>query len=199
MAIVCREVHMHQVPSQNAHHVAIGSRDDAFVRELIALRGDLYARALRLTRDAAQADDLVQDGIERALKFRAQFTPGTNLRSWAHTIVFSLFVTGYRRRRRERDAVRLLTGDPCAWTTQEGMSIEGMLSDLSPSIRRALDALPSSFRAVILLVDVADSSYRDAASALGIPIGTVMSRLHRARRQLAASLSSTGEERRLAA
>jgi len=163
-----------------------------FARDLVALRPELLSRALRLTRNGAQADDLVQDAVERALRFREQFTPGTNLRSWAQTIVFSLFVTGYRRRRRERDAVRLLTVDPCAWTAQDGMSVEGLLSDLSPPIRRAVDALPAAFREVILLVDVADFSYRDAADALEIPIGTVMSRLHRARRQLAAMLG--GEE-----
>lgn len=172
-------------------HAQLAQEESRFARDLVALRPELHARALRLTRNAAQADDLVQDAVERALRFRSQFTPGTNLRSWAQTIVFSLFVTGYRRKRRERDAVRLLTVDPCAWTAQEGMSVEGLLSDLSPPTRRAVDALPPSFREVILLVDVADFSYRDAADALEIPIGTVMSRLHRARRQLAAMLGGT--------
>ena len=74
----------------------------AFVCDLLAIRPDLRARALRLTRDEAHADDLVQDAIERALRCREQFVPGTNLRSWAQTIVFSVFVSGYRRRRRER-------------------------------------------------------------------------------------------------
>ena len=162
--------------------------DDSFARELVALRGELQARALRLTRDPAAADDLVQDSIERALRFRAQFTPGTSLRSWAQTIVFTLFITGYRRRRREREAVRSLTVDPCAWTAAEPMSVEGAQRDLSPTLRRALDGLPRAFREVIVMVDVGDFSYRDAADALGVPIGTVMSRLHRARKQLAAAI-----------
>src|SRR4051812_40770380 len=92
---------------------------NAFLRDLVALRPELRARALRLTRNEAAAEDLVQDAIERALKFRAQFVPGTNLRSWAQTIVFSVFVTGWRRKRRERDAVKSLSIDPCAWTAQE--------------------------------------------------------------------------------
>lgn len=161
---------------------------DSFVRDLCALRPELRARALRLTRNEAQAEDLVQDAIERALKFRGQFVPGTNLRSWAQTIVFSLFVTGWRRRRRERDAVRSLTIDPCAWTAHEGDSVGPEMQELSPRVQQALDALPRSFRDVVMIVDVAERSYRDAADALGIPIGTVMSRLHRARKQLAEAL-----------
>ena len=165
-----------------------GATPDSFARDLVALRPELTARAMRLTRNPAAAEDLVQDAIERALRFREQFTPGTSLRSWAQTIVFTLFITGYRRRRREREAVRSLTVDPCAWTAQDSTSTEGAQRDLSPSLRRALDALPASFREVLLRVDVGEQSYRDAADALGVPIGTVMSRLHRARKQLAASL-----------
>jgi RNA polymerase sigma-70 factor (ECF subfamily) len=165
---------------------------DSFVRDLCALRPDLRARALRLTRDEARAEDLVQDAIERALRFREQFTPGTNLKSWAQTIVFSLFITGWRRRRRERDAVRSLAIDPCSWTSQDDAVAE--MRDLSPKVKRALEELPSAFRDVVLMVDVAERSYRDAADALGVPIGTVMSRLHRARKQLAVSLAEPDQQ-----
>jgi RNA polymerase sigma-70 factor (ECF subfamily) len=168
---------------------------DTFARELVALRPELHARALRLTRNAALADDLVQDSIERALRFRAQFQPGTNLRSWAQTIVFSLFITGYRRRRRERDAVRVLTVDPCAWTAQDSFGLDASTLDLSPSLRRAVESLPPSFREVLMMVDVGEYSYRDAADALHVPIGTVMSRLHRARKQLASALSLSEVEK----
>lgn len=170
---------------------------DTFARDLIAIRSELRARALRLTRDEAQAEDLVQDAIERALRFREQFQPGTNLKSWAQTIVFSLFVTGWRRRRRERDAVKSLAIDPCSWTSREAESIDTQMKDLSPKVRRALEDLPRAFRDVVLMVDVDERSYRDAADALGVPIGTVMSRLHRARKALAASLSE--EQAQLAA
>ena len=167
---------------------------DPFPRDLVALRPELLARALRLTRNPAHADDLVQDAIERALRFRDQFQPGTNLRSWAQTIVFSLFITGYRRRRREREAVRVLTVDPCAWTTKEVGSIDASTLELSPSLRRAVEALPKSFREVLMMVDVGELSYRDAADAIGVPIGTVMSRLHRARKQLASMIETDGEK-----
>jgi RNA polymerase sigma-70 factor (ECF subfamily) len=169
---------------------------DAFVYDLLAIRPDLRARALRLTRDDAHADDLVQDAVERALRCREQFVPGTNLRSWAQTIVFSVFVSGYRRRRREREAMKTLGVDPCAWTQPEPETPALPMSELPPRMRRAVDALPSGFRQVLMLVDVGEHSYRDVADHLGIPIGTVMSRLHRARRQLAAAL---GDESRMAA
>lgn len=170
---------------------------DGFAHELVALRPELRARALRLTRNEAQAEDLVQDAIERALKFRDQFQPGTNLKSWAQTIVFSLFVTGWRRRRRERDAVKSLAIDPCAWTAQDDVALGAEMRELSPRVQKALEELPRAFREVVLMVDVGERSYRDAADALGVPIGTVMSRLHRARKQLAEAL--TEGEARLAA
>ena len=172
--------------------IPFSSSHDSFARDLCALRPDLRARALRLTRDEAQAEDLVQDAIERALRFRDQFQPGTNLKSWAQTIVFSLFVTGWRRRRRERDAVRSLAIDPCAWTAQEDTSNAAL--DLSPKVKRALDELPRAFREVVMMVDVSERSYRDAADALGVPIGTVMSRLHRARKQLATALAEPDQQ-----
>jgi RNA polymerase sigma-70 factor (ECF subfamily) len=184
---------------------ALGGRGASdFLRDLVTLRPELRARAMRLTRNEAAAEDLVQDAIERAIKFREQFVPGTNLRSWAQTIVFSVFVTGWRRKRRERDAVKSLAIDPCAWTAQDSDSIDASMHDLSPRVRLALEALPSTFRDVVLIVDVGERSYKDAADTLGIPVGTVMSRLHRARKQLAAQLRELGEagegaEERLAA
>lgn len=169
-------------------------RDDAFARQLVALRPEMRARALRLTRNEALADDLVQDAVERALKFRGQFQPGTNLKSWAQTIVFSVFVTGWRRRRRERDAVKALAIDPCAWTAQDDVDLGAEMRALSPKVQSALEQLPRAFRDVVLMVDVGERSYRDAADALGVPIGTVMSRLHRARKQLAEALVETQEQ-----
>jgi DNA-directed RNA polymerase specialized sigma24 family protein len=83
---------------------------------LTELLPDLRGRAMRLCADRAQADDLVQDTVERALRFAGQYEQGTNLRAWAYQILFSVFVTRYRRQRRERKAMRWLATDPCAWT-----------------------------------------------------------------------------------
>jgi RNA polymerase sigma-70 factor (ECF subfamily) len=143
---------------------------------------DLYTRALRLARNDAVAQDVVQDTVERALRFESQFEPGSNLRAWLQRILLSVFITRCRRCRRERRALENLTHDPCAWTLPEPRA--GAQS-LSPPVHRALAALPATFRQAVELVDVADLSYRDAAEIIGVPLGTVMSRLHRGRRILA--------------
>ena len=152
---------------------------------LITLIPELRGRALRLTGNRAGADDLVQDTIERALKFAAQYELGTNLRAWAFQILFSVFVTKYRRTRRERNALRILATDPCAWTLPDARPVN---PDLLPSARRKLDSLPPGFRQVVELVDLEERSYREAADALGVPVGTVMSRLHRGRKMLAEAM-----------
>jgi RNA polymerase sigma-70 factor (ECF subfamily) len=150
---------------------------------------ELRGRAFRLVGDTARAEDLVQDTFERALRFASQYTSGTNLRAWAGQVLFSVFVTKYRRIRRERNALRLLASDPCAWTAPEPLTADGNLG-LSVSTKTKLDALPETFRDVLVLVDLEDHSYREAADALGVPVGTVMSRLHRGRKLLAAEFAA---------
>jgi RNA polymerase sigma-70 factor (ECF subfamily) len=157
----------------------------SFRRGLVALVPELRARALRLARSPAVADDLVQDAVERALRFASQYERGTNLRAWTHQILFSVFITRYRRSRRERNALRVLGSDPCAWTNPESFASPDVEMALTPAARAHVDALPEGFRAVIELVDLGEHSYRDAAKELGVPVGTVMSRLHRARKMLA--------------
>jgi RNA polymerase sigma-70 factor (ECF subfamily) len=157
---------------------------------LVEITPELFGRALRITRCHAAAEDLVQDTVERAMRFEAQYQPGTNLRAWVHQILFSVFVTRCRRGRRERNALDVLSSDPCAWTTPERLGAE--MQALSPPVARALAAVPAPFRGVIELVDLQELSYKDAAAALGVPVGTVMSRLHRGRRLLADALRAGG-------
>ena len=146
---------------------------------------------MRLCGDPAAADDVVQDTIERALRFGDQYQRGTNLRAWAFQILFSVFVTRWRRRRRDRRAMENLGADPCAWTVPTGfIAPDCGMGSLTPSTRAKLDALPEGFRAVIVMVDLQDRSYREAAYELGVPVGTVMSRLHRARKLLAAQMQA---------
>jgi RNA polymerase sigma-70 factor (ECF subfamily) len=164
------------------------SSPDSLRRGLVDILPDLRARALRLGLDRATADDLVQDTVERALRFSAQYVAGTNLRAWAQQILFSVFITRYRRARRERNALRALSSDPCAWTTPETFARPDADVALTRTTRARLDALPTGFRAVIELVDLEQQSYREAAQVLGVPVGTVMSRLHRGRRLLAEQL-----------
>lgn len=159
-----------------------------FKRGLVELMPELRGRACRLTGNPTAADDIVQDALERAIKFAAQYERGTNLRAWVYQILFSVFVTRYRRTRRERNAIRALTLDPCAWTTPERFAPPDAATPLLPTTQGKLDALPETFRAVLKLVDLDELSYREAATELGVPVGTVMSRLHRGRKLLASQL-----------
>ncbi len=155
---------------------------------LIELVPELRGRACRLAGDPTTAEDVVQDTIERALKFAAQYQRGTNLRAWVYQILFSVFVTRYRRSRREKNALRSLAADPCAWTVPDGFGSPEAGAQLSPTTRTKLDALPETFRAVLTLVDLDELTYREAAVELGVPVGTVMSRLHRGRKMLASQM-----------
>lgn len=158
---------------------------------LVELVPELRGRACRLCGDPTTAEDIVQDTVERALKFAGQYERGTNLRAWVYQILFSVFVTRYRRSRRERNALRVLASDPCAWTTPERFASPEGAANLSPSTRGKLEALPETFRAVLKLVDLDELTYREAATELGVPVGTVMSRLHRGRKLLASQLESS--------
>lgn len=159
--------------------------------ELLAVVPALRARALKLCLNTIEAEDLVQDTLERALRFEASYQPGTNLRAWAQQILFSVFVTQCRRRRRERRAMSAFSGDPCSWTVKDESA--PMLA-LCPNLERMLEHLPEQFAAVLRLVDLEECSYKDAAHELGVPVGTIMSRLFRARRSLAQALVSTASE-----
>ena len=145
----------------------------------------LRLRALKLCLDATEAGDLVQDTVERALRFESSYHAGTNLRAWMNQILFSVFVTRCRRRRRERRALDSLLFDPCSWARSDAPP---PMRNLSPRVEGAIDALPAQFAAAVRLVDIGDRSYKDAARELGVPVGTVMSRLFRGRRLLAQAL-----------
>jgi RNA polymerase sigma-70 factor (ECF subfamily) len=172
------------------HHIASSAQKKPITPEsiedlrkgLAEMTPELFGRALRMSRSTATAEDLVQDTVERAIRFEAQYRPGTNLRAWVHQILFSVFVTRCRRGRRERNALDSLSADPCAWTSSDSAS---QMHELSPPLARAVDSLPKAFRDVVVLVDLQEMSYKDAAVMLGVPVGTVMSRLFRGRRQLA--------------
>jgi RNA polymerase sigma-70 factor (ECF subfamily) len=186
---------MHDAPASSPRtssspRLPVVAHDVAGVhRGIGTLLPDLRARARRLAPNPATAEDLVQDTVERALRFVDQYERGTNLRAWLQQILFSVFITKYRRLRRERNAMRVLASDPCAWTAAEPFAAPDASHALTPSTRAQLDSLPVGFRAVIELVDLEEQSYRDAAAQLGVPVGTVMSRLHRGRRLLAEGLT----------
>lgn len=155
-----------------------------------ALLPSLKARALRLARSRSDADDLVQETVLRALRFEKTFQAGTNLRAWMNQILQSVFVSRCRRRGRERRALERFAFDP---NISAPSAAAPALRCVSDAMHGALHALPPKFLTVVELVDLHDHSYREAADALGIPVGTVMSRLFRARRMLEASLGENQE------
>jgi RNA polymerase sigma-70 factor (ECF subfamily) len=152
---------------------------------LVELAPDLYARALRLARNPTVAEDVVQDTMERAMRFESHFIVGTNARAWLFQILFSVFITRCRRARREQRALGVLATDPCAWTLPESMPV---MNDLTPALKSELEQLPESFKRALELVDLQEMSYKDAADTMGVPVGTVMSRLHRGRKLLSSAL-----------
>ncbi len=158
-------------------------------RWLVDLRPELLGRALRLTRNLGEADDLLQDTCERALRFGLNEGGSHNVRAWLYQVMFSIFVSRYRRSRRERRVLDRAMVDenllPHGRVTGEPAKVLPLLRPL----RAIVDSLPEQFRTTIDLVDVRDFTYREAAAALGVPIGTVMSRLHRARKLLATQLA----------
>jgi RNA polymerase sigma-70 factor (ECF subfamily) len=186
-------------PSASLPRAPVVAHDaDSLALGLAHLVLDLRGRAMRLTGNQAQADDLVQDTVERALRFSSQYQPGTNLRAWAQQILFSVFVTRYRRQRREKRALRVLATDPCAWTRPESFPQPDVTTRLTHTTESVVNSLPPGFRSVLLLVDVGQRSYREAATELGLPVGTVMSRLHRGRRMLATRLEQESGNREAA-
>jgi RNA polymerase sigma-70 factor (ECF subfamily) len=166
----------------------VPSQERSLKLGLAALLPDLRGRAMRLCADRTLSDDLVQDTIERALRFAGQYEQGTNLRAWAYQILFSVFITRYRRAGRERKALRILASDPHAWTQPVRFAPPDACGTFTKATARAVDSLPAGFRSVVMLVDVGQRSYREAALELGLPVGTVMSRLHRGRKLLASRL-----------
>jgi RNA polymerase sigma-70 factor (ECF subfamily) len=163
--------------------------DLRFEAEALPWMDDVYRFALSLTRDAADADDVVQETYLRAYRSWHTFQPGSDARRWLFTITRNVFL---RSRERERRLVDLEDGDVEALNTfaAHGQMVrdgtDQILSriDLGPALRRALDALDEPFKSAVVLVDVEDQSYEAAAEILGVPIGTVRSRLFRGRRIL---------------
>jgi RNA polymerase sigma-70 factor (ECF subfamily) len=145
---------------------------------------------MRYARATATAEDIVQETMARALRFEAQYRPGTNLRAWVGQILRSVFLTQCRRHRREQRALSTLHYDPCAWPHTD---LPAAMGRLSPRPARALASLATGYQQVVRLVDLDGLSYREAARELDVPVGTVMSRLHRGRRLLAEMLRPASE------
>ena len=175
------------------------ARDAAFEREALPWLDDVYRFALSLTRDDADADDVVQETYLRAYRSWHTFIPGTECRRWLFTICRNVFLRSRERQRPtvdledgEQDAVA--AGSVYAAARERGYDDLYATLDLAPALRDALDELAEPFRSAVILVDVEDMTYETAAQVMGVPIGTVRSRLFRGRRLLQEKLFTVAED-----
>jgi RNA polymerase sigma-70 factor, ECF subfamily len=181
--------------------VVAGELKRRFEAEALPLLPGMHVAARHLTRNASDAEDLVQEAYLRAYRGFAGFQPGTNLRAWLHRILINTFINDHRKRRRlpklilgeggDRGSLywRMVKRDPAP-------SAEDLVSASLPdqALQEALALLPAQFRVAVLLADVQGFSYKQIAAIAGVPIGTVMSRLHRGRRALSRQLGRLAEE-----
>jgi len=164
--------------------------------EMLGHLDTLYSVAARMTRSTAEAEDLVQDTIVKAMRARDQFEPGTNLKAWLLRIQTNTFINRYRRGGMERDLFDGPDADPLAdgWIGASSMrairdpETQALAPLVEAEIARALEEIPEDFRLAVILSDVEELSYKEIADVMGCPIGTVMSRLHRGRKLLQSKL-----------
>ena len=164
----------------------------AFAEEALTHLDTLYRGALRLTRDPDQAQDLVQEAYLRALRYQHSYQQGTNMKAWLFAIMRNLYWDRFQKSNREAvsidDIGEFALYDQMRDDLGEGPEAEVLDRIARGEVVEAIEKLSPLHREVVLLVDVEGFSYKDAAQTLGVPIGTVMSRLHRARQQLQRSL-----------
>ena len=178
-----------------------------FTREAMQYAPQLYSAALRMTRNAADAEDLVQETFLKAYRGFNTFTEGSNLRAWLYRILTNTFINSYRAKQRRPDETELddvedlylyrrIGGLEAALASR---SAEDQLMDVftDDEVKAALESLPDNFRFPVLLADVEGFSYKEIAEMMDVPIGTVMSRLHRGRKAMHRELYEFARQRGL--
>jgi RNA polymerase sigma-70 factor (ECF subfamily) len=173
-------------------------RAEDFENRVIGHMDAMYSVAVRLTRNATDAQDLMQDAVVRALRFRDKFQEGTYLKAWLLTILRNTFINDYRKRARRPTMVEWtgaevmpnMKADPDMGYYPDELKSKNVLELLDDDIRSAVEALPEGHRDTVIMADLKSMSYKDIAEEMNCPLGTVMSRLHRGRRLLRETLSA---------
>ena len=180
---------------------SVEQRRKRFEADALQYMNQLYSAALRYTKNPADAQDLVQDTFAKAYVSFHQFEPGTNLKAWLYRILTTTFINTYRKDQRrpqlsDQELEDWQIADASSHTSDQGKSAEDVALENLPDsdIKRALAEIPEEFRIAVYLADVEGFSYKEIAEIVGVPTGTVMSRLHRGRKQLREKLTDYARE-----